>query len=385
MRKVLTIGTLCALSWLPGQAAFAGWDEGVAAFKAGNYSKAAQEFESLAQQRPDCTQCYLMLGQSLLKLKRPQEAVTQLRKAYDLAPNDDSVRLPLAQAYVQARRYDDAVKLLNTMNASALPKEKQQAFYQLRAAALDKSGRGDQALADLKALAQTSPRDADAQYNYGLAALAARETQAAITALDAAVKLDAADPDKKRSLVRAYMLQGRQTSGNAKVQAYQKATEVATALVATAGNFENLMLLGEAQLGAKQYTPAIATLQKARSANPNDWLVNYYLGQAQTVAGQYAQAEQSLQAALGKAKPGQEQTMTWRQLAFVYEKQKKPDQAIAAYRRIGDEASVTRIQQNKEIEDENAAIEEYNRQIEELEAQRRKLEEEMKNLPPPNF
>jgi tetratricopeptide (TPR) repeat protein len=384
MRKLVAVGTLCALSWLPAQTAFAGWDEGVAAFKAGNYSKAAQEFETLAQQRPDCVQCYLMLGQSLLKLKRGQEAVTQLRKAYDLAPNDDSIRMPLAQAYVQARRYDDAVKLLNTINPASLPKAKQQVFYQLRAAALDKSGRGDQALADLRSLAQANPRDAAAQYTYGLAALAARETAAAITALDAAVKLDARDADKKRSLVRAYMLQGRQAQGATKARAYQQATEVATALVATAGNFDNLMLLGEAQLGAKQYAAAAGTFQRAKAANANDWLALFYLGQAQTATGQFAQAEASLNAALGKAKAGQEQTMTWRQLAFVYEKQKKPAEAIAAYRRIGDQASITRIEQNKAIADENAEIESYNRQVQELEEQRRRLEAEMKDLPP-NF
>ena len=384
MRKIITIGTLCALSWVPGQAAFAAWDEGVAAFKAGNYSKAAQEFEALAQQRPDCMQCYLMLGQSLLKLKRPQEAVTQLRKAYDLAPSDDSIRMPLAQAYVQAKRYEDAVKLLNTINAASLPKDKQQVFYQLRAAALDKSGQGERALADLKALAQASPRDADAQYNYGLAALAARDTAAAIPALDAAAKLDAGDADKKRSLVRAYMLQGRTAQGATKAQAYQRATEVANALVASAGNFDNLMLLGEAQLGAKNYAGAVGSFTKAKAANPNDWLAGFYLGQAQTAAGQYAQAEQSLNAALGKAKAGQEQTMTIRQLAFVYEKQKKPAEAIAAYRRIGDQASITRIEQNRAIADENAEIEAYNRQVQELEAERRRLEEEMKDLPP-NF
>lgn len=384
MRKVIAVGTLCALSWLPGQAAFAGWDEGVAAFRAGNYSKAAQEFESLAQQRPDCVQCYLMLGQSLLKLKRPQEAVTQLRKAYDLNPNDDSVRMPLAQAYVQARRYDDAVKLLNTMNPASMPKEKQAVFYQLRAAALDKSGRGDQALADLKALAQANPRDADAQYNYGLAALAARDTAAAIGALDAAVKLAPNDAGKKQSLVRAYMLQGRTAQGATKAQAYQRATEAATSLVASAGNFENLMLLGEAQLGAKQYAAAVQTFTRARQANANDWLALFYLGQAQTSVGQFGPAEQTLNAALAKAKAGQEQTMTIRQLAFVYEKQKKPAEAIAAYRRIGDQASITRIEQNQAIADENAQIESYNRQVQELEEQRRRLEEEMKDLPP-NF
>ena len=382
MRKLVAVGTLCALSWLPAQAAFAGWDEGVAAFKAGNYSKAAQEFETLAQQRPDCVQCYMMLGQSLLKLKRSQEAVTQLRKAYDLSPKDPAIWVPLAQAYVDAKRYSDAERLLNSVDVNSLPKDKQAAVTQLKLYAMQQSGGADNLLPELRKLAQASPNDAAAQYNYGRAALNARETDEAVRALEAAVRLDGRDPNKRESLTKAYMLRGRQAQGAAKTTAYQSAVNNAQQLVNAAGNFQNLMLLGEAQLGAKQYPAAVTTFQKAKAANANDCYGLFYLGQAQTAAGQYAQAEQSLNAALGKARAGQEQTMTIRQLAFVYEKQKKPAEAIAAYRRIGDQASVTRIEQNRAIQDENAEIEAYNRQVQELEEQRRRLEAEMKDLPP---
>ncbi|HVS02509.1 MAG TPA: tetratricopeptide repeat protein [Thermoanaerobaculia bacterium] len=384
MRKSILLAALSALLLLGVQPGFAGWDEGVAAFKAGNYSGAAREFETLVQQRPDCAACYMMLGQSLLKLNRSQEAVTQLRKAYDMNPSDTSVRLPLAQAYLQAKRYDDALQLLKTLDPSTLDKAKQRAYYQMRATALDKSGRRDELLGDLRRMAQSNPQDATAQFNYGRSALAARETDAAIPALEAAARLDPKSTDKKQTLVKAYMLKGRQSQGSAKLQVYQKAAAVGQQLVAASGSYDNLMLLGEAQLGAKQYDAAITSFDRAKNANGNDWLALYYLAQAQTARQHYGPAEANLKTALNKTKDTREQTMIWKQLGFVYEKQRKLDEAKMAYRKVGDQASLERIERNEEILAENADIEAYNEEVRRLEEEKKALEEQMQDLPP-NF
>ena len=55
----------------------AGWEEGVAAFKAGDYSTAAKEFQKVAEQQPTYAGGHQMLGQALQKLNRNQEALTQ--------------------------------------------------------------------------------------------------------------------------------------------------------------------------------------------------------------------------------------------------------------------------------------------------------------------
>ena len=89
----------------------AGWEEGVAAFNAGRFDAASAEFQMVIEQSPDWPGGYLMLGRTLLKLNRPGEAVTQLRKAYDLNPNDNSAKLALAQAYLEATRDGDAASL----------------------------------------------------------------------------------------------------------------------------------------------------------------------------------------------------------------------------------------------------------------------------------
>lgn len=73
--------------------AFAGWDEGVAAFKAGNFKVAAKEFQTASVQNPDTWGNHYMLGLSMYKLGKTEAAVNHLRKAYDLNPNKKGITL----------------------------------------------------------------------------------------------------------------------------------------------------------------------------------------------------------------------------------------------------------------------------------------------------
>ena len=382
MRRILT-STLIAtsLAALVPAIGNAGWEEGVAAFKSGDYSTAAREFQDLVDNRTDCAVCYQMLGQSLLKIKRPQDAVTQLRKGYDLTPQADGIRLPLAQAYLESKRYGDAVKLLKTMDPNALSKPRQAVFFQMRAVALDRSGQGDQVLDDLRAAAAVSGNDAAAQYRYGQACLAERDS-CAIPALERAVRLDPRDAAKKKSLLKAHLLQGRSARGSAKDNAYKSAASVAQQLVSASATGENYLLLGESQLGAKQYSAAATSFEKARSAGANNWLTDYYLGQAQTATRNYGAAERNLKAALGKTSTSKDENLVWTQLGFVYEKEKKLQEAADAYKKTGNSAGLARVEENLRIADENKAAEEFNSQVDEIEAQKKALEQQMEGMPP---
>ena len=50
--------------------AFAGWDEGVAAFKSKNYTEAAKQFNIFVQQKPNSDKGHYMLGLSLRNSKQ---------------------------------------------------------------------------------------------------------------------------------------------------------------------------------------------------------------------------------------------------------------------------------------------------------------------------
>ncbi len=363
---------------------FAGWEEGVAAFKAGNFAQAAKEFEALVAANAGDGRSQYMLGRSYLKAGKPAQAVAALRKAYDLSPADANTQIFLAQAYVDAGQAAQAVELLGRLNTSGLSADQQRVYSAIYTEALGKSGQTERATVELAKLAKQKPNDADVQYQYGAMAYNAGNTAEAIAALERATRVDPKDPAKAKLLVQASIRNARESQGGAKDAAYGKAAEAARTLVALQPTYDNLVLLGEAQLGGSQYDAAIATFQQATTKNGADWLPLFYTGQAQTAKGSLAEAETALQRAIPKASESRDKARIWRQLGFVYEKQKNYPQAKTAYANAGDSAAVARVEENQKAFEHNQQADEEAKKYAELkkaqEEARKALQE---GAPPP--
>lgn len=381
MKKITTPILLIAFALVGVSVAEANWEEGVAAFKAGNLDRAAAEFQEVAAKQPEWPGGHYMLGQTYLRQGKAQEAVASLRKANELDANNVSYQYALGTAYLKAARYADAAAMLKKINPSSLPKDQQATYHQAVAVALDKTGDSSSALNALKQAAQGKPNDSDAWYNYGTAAFNAGDTATGVSALERAVRLDPNDAEKRTAYTKVLIRQGREKAGSAKQDAYSKAVESGKALVAKSATYENLLLLAEAQLGAKEYGGAVDSLNKATARNSGPWLAYYYLAQANTSLGRFNQAESEARTALSKASTDTDKKRVWGQIGFVNEKLKNYDEAIIAYRNAGDRAGADRAEENKRIAAENKEIEQQNKELQELEAQRKKLEEELKGLP----
>lgn len=321
-----------------------------------------------------------MLGQSLLKLGRSQEALTHLRKAYDLGPEDVAVQLILGQAYVQTGRYRDAAELLDTINTASLPKAQQAVLHQLLAVSLDKIGQPTRAVQEMSRAVSLNPNSASLQYQYGSMLFNNGDTARAVSALEKAASLDSNDPKKQKAYADVLIRYAREQRGDAKASAYRKAVSAASRLVASNASYDNLMLLGGAHLGARNFSDAVSTFERAAQKNPNDWLPYFYIGQAQTVARNYRQAESALQSAQSRTSSSADTNRIWRQLGLVYEKQKKFNEAITAYSRAGDSAGAQRVRENKEIAEHNIGVEQEQEEIERLEREEEELERKLKEL-----
>jgi tetratricopeptide (TPR) repeat protein len=271
--------------------------------------------------------------------------------------------------------------MLGKINASSLPAAQQGALHQMLARALEKSGDSGRALAELGKAAAASPNDANVQYQYGAAALNAGDTRTAVSALEKAARLDSGDAMKQKAYSQALLRLGRETRGAGKTQIYESAAAAAQKAVAADASYDNLMLLAGAQLGAKQYDGALATLKNAAAKNSADWLPLFYQGQAFTQKQQFQSAESALKSALNKASASKDKVTIWKQLGFVYEKSKKYDSAIAAYNQASDSASVARVQKNKETDEFNLSVEEENQRNKELEEEAAKIKEQLEQLP----
>ncbi len=363
-----------------GLAAHAGWEEGVSAFRSGNYAQAAEEFRTVVEDQPDWPGGHRMLGQSLLKLGRSQEALTHLRKAYDLQPDDVAIQMILGQAYVQSRRYRDASELLGKVNVASLPKAQQGPLHQMRAVAYDKTGQTDRAMQELSRAVQLSPNNANLQFQYGTLLFNNGDTAAGVRSLEKAVSLDSGDATKQKAYADALLRHAREQRGAAKTAAYRKAVSAASRLVSSSDAFENLMLLGGAQLGAQAYADAAATFQRATGKNNQDWLPHYYIGQALTNTGYFSRAETSLHAALSRSTVTAEINRIWSQLGFVYEKQKNYSQAKTAYQKAGDRAGVKRVEENQQVADFNKEVGAEKAEIDRLKAEEAELERKLREV-----
>ena len=88
------------------------FQEGVAAYNAGNYALAASRFEAAIAQAPTVAPLHVNLALAYFQLKRPADAVGSLEKAAALAPGDAAIQYQLGSAYVDTQAYDKAVAAL---------------------------------------------------------------------------------------------------------------------------------------------------------------------------------------------------------------------------------------------------------------------------------
>ena len=378
-RSVLALTVLSLL--LTASIATAGYEEGIAAFKSGNFAQAVAEFQQFVEERPEEHAGYQMLGLSLISARRPAEAVAPLEKALELKGENPADRLYLGRALHLSGKHREAISALSRLNIGSLPPKNQSQVYQMRSASYARLGNTGSAAADLGRVADLNPSDAEARFEYGQMLKNDAQLDPAIAAWERAVSMDGSKSAWKEALVEALKLKGRQTSGAAKTGVYRKAEDFARSLVGSSASYDNLLLLGEVQLGGKSYESAASTFQQAISKNRNDWHSHFYLGQAYGSLERFNDAEAPLNDALPLASDEADKKQIQDYLGFVLSKQNKYDAAIAAYERAGNAAGAARVRENKQIAQENREADEFNENIAELERQREELRRQLEEVP----
>ena len=167
-------------------------------------------------------------------------------------------------------------------------------------------------------------KNADLQFVHGSTALSLDRLDEAIAAFAKAHGLKPADHEMTRAYANALIKKGRTARDKTvKKASYTKAATVARKLSAASRTFENYMLQISAELGAGLYEQAIGTGKLAIAKNSNDWLAQFYLGQAYSSTGKFSDAEAPLNIAKSKTSSPDDLRIIWRQLGFVFEKQQK--------------------------------------------------------------
>ena len=354
-RSVLALATVCAL--VGASASSAGWEEGVAAFQAGNYAQAIVEFQQFVEERTDeeaLQKGYRMLAQSLLRGGKAKEAVAAFQKHLELKPGDVGSQVGLGQAYYKSGQFPECVAILNKLSIGSLPKLHQILVYQMRSASLVRLGSIGSAAADQGRVAELKPTDAKVRFDYGALLHGDGQLDAAVAAYEQAISMEGGNVEWKKALVGALLGAGRSAEGFwAGTRIYSRAEDVAKSLVKSSRSYDNLLLLGEAQLGAGSYDAATSTFRQAIKLERSEWLPHFYVGQALTARERYKRAERPLETALGLASVADEK-LVWSQLGYVFWCQGKYAKAAWAYENAGDFESVRRVR-----ESERKAVDEY--------------------------
>ena len=84
---------------------------GILEFERKNYEKAIQLLQQARAANPDSPAVLRYLGHALFRMKKPKEAMTFIRKAIDLAPDDKESLYTLAECYYEASQTDQAMRI----------------------------------------------------------------------------------------------------------------------------------------------------------------------------------------------------------------------------------------------------------------------------------
>jgi tetratricopeptide (TPR) repeat protein len=234
----------------------------------------------------------------------------------DLAPTDTSLRVQLAELFVQTQRADQAVAMLEPA-ARAAPTDGP-VREELARAYLEKHDYAA-ARATAQDLQTLRPDSAAGFYLAGLAAQGQNQLDDAQKYFERALTVQPRAADALTSLARLDMARGR--------------GEAAIALVKNVAdhdpsNANPQNLLGELYLAQKNVPLAFAALTRATQVAPT-WSVPYRnLAMVKYMSGDTAGAIAAYQAGI-KAAPSEAKLVT--ELALLYEKRGRIDDAIACY------------------------------------------------------
>jgi len=90
---------------------------GTLEFDRKNYEKAIQLLQQARIQDPENPAVLRTLGHALFRVKKPKEAMTFIRKAIDLAPDDKESLYTLAECYYEANQTEQALRIFNHLRA----------------------------------------------------------------------------------------------------------------------------------------------------------------------------------------------------------------------------------------------------------------------------
>jgi tetratricopeptide (TPR) repeat protein len=308
------------------QPLFAGFKEAAIAYRDKKYKEAIQQIKPDLDQDPNWEPGHRILGLCYLALGDNAQAISEFSQAVKLKSEAFSTYLGLAQAYFNRKEYDKSISTLNQGEPFAIkekdPKQKVK-LYELRGSANFRIRNFADAISDLTNAIRLDPSDWSDFFALGASYLNLDRMDEAIQALEKSMTMKPGQSATTDLLGKAY---------------FQK---------------------GIISLTGKQYAIAVQSLLKAKDFDTTNGHIHYRLAEAYLFQKNYLEAEKSLNQSLTLL-PGN--VDAYERLGLIYEKQKKWDAALSAYKKADQintstalKESIARVTENKKNPDQGAA------------------------------
>ncbi|MBP1596298.1 MAG: tetratricopeptide repeat protein [Acidobacteria bacterium] len=273
------------------------YKQAVAYYNQRQYDKAIQELKPFLDKNPDWESGHRLVGLCYLNLKNYALAIVELGRAVQLKSPAFVTYQALAQAYFNTDRLDNCIQTLTQGEPLAKTPSDEYSLHHLRGAAHYRLQRYDRAVEDLNQAVGIRATEWVDFSQLGVAYFNLDRYDEAIQALQKALTLKPGDAGTADVLGRAYFKQG------------------------------------VAALSAKQYNAALDLLRKAGAQAPNNGYVFYNTGEAYLFLNNMPEAEKAY-AQARTLLPGNPDVLV--RLGLVYERQKKWDLSLEAYRKANE-------------------------------------------------
>ena len=329
------------------------------AMKQGRLDEAAAGFAAVANASPTFAEAHLNLGLVLEEQGKNEEAAASLQKALQLKPRLRGANLFLGIAQYRLNQLDAAAASLK--KETGLFPSSADAWMWLGVVQLAREQSAD-AAESLDRAYKLAPDNVDILYNRGRAHL--------LISKNSYERMYRADPNSwhvHQVLAQAYAESDRHEEAIAEYQAairqapnqpglheelgseYLRAdkldeaeAEFAREIALDPKNAFALFKLGATQVERGEAEKGKQSIEAALQENPQMKNASYYLGRAQMQLGQDETAIASLKRATGSDSDPEIVEQAWYQLAIVYRRLRRMDeakQAVAKFQRLKDESS----------------------------------------------
>ena len=341
---LLAAGLVCAQDW----------DRAVSLFNQKQYRPAIREFHAVLKDNPDAWQSWYYIGAAHFQLQGYEDTIDAFQNYIKSAEKDDKAQTTgfyfIGMAHYSLKQYDKAAPALSRY--IALSEKLQQKVDMTARAALGRayifSGKFNEAIPVLTAAAAEMKTNATNYYYIGYAQSKLGRMDLATAALNQALTVDPKNEDSLALLGDIYLGQLRQNPAMVR-----QAIGIGERLLAVKDDERAWGLLGQAYLSDRQFAKAAPFLDKFAHAHSDSSPAWFSLGIAQSRSSQWKPAAEALEQAVKLAANNLGALL---ELGYVYESDKQPDKALAAYQKAYEtsgrkdetaRAGIERIKQSK--------------------------------------